>query len=58
VPPRPARGDRAADPAGRRVRDTILPVILKFAANSKQARRPFAHHIDWDTPISVTTGTR
>jgi FAD-dependent urate hydroxylase len=49
---------KAAGPAARRVRDTILPLIFKFAANSKQARRPFAHHIDWDTPISVTTGTQ
>ncbi len=48
---------KAAGPAARSVRDTILPLILKFAANSKQARRPFAHHNDWDTPISVTTGT-
>ncbi len=47
---------KAAGPAARSVRDTILPLILKFAANSKQARRPFAYHIDWDIPISVTTG--
>jgi hypothetical protein len=44
--------------AARIVRDTILPVIFKVAANSKQARRPFDHHIDWDTPISAPTGTQ
>jgi FAD-dependent urate hydroxylase len=48
---------KAAGPAARGVRDTILPLILKFAAHSKQARRPFAHHIDWDTPMRVTAGT-
>jgi FAD-dependent urate hydroxylase len=49
---------KAAGPAARSVRDAILPLILKFAANSKQARRPFVHHIDWDTPIGVITGTQ
>jgi 2-polyprenyl-6-methoxyphenol hydroxylase-like FAD-dependent oxidoreductase len=49
---------KAAGPVGRTVRDAMLPLIFKFAANSKQARRPFTHHIDWDTPISATTGTQ
>jgi FAD-dependent urate hydroxylase len=49
---------KAAGPAARIIRDTILPVIFKVAANSKQARRPFDHHIDWDTPISAPTGTQ
>lgn len=49
---------KAAGPVARIVRDAILPLIFKFAANSKQARRPFDHHIDWDTPISVTTGAQ
>jgi FAD-dependent urate hydroxylase len=44
---------KAAGPIARRVRDAILPLIFKAAANSKQARRPFEHHIDWDTPISA-----
>ncbi|HEX6449786.1 MAG TPA: NAD(P)/FAD-dependent oxidoreductase [Trebonia sp.] len=48
---------KAAGPATRRVRDAILPLILKLAANSKQATRPFAHHIDWDTPITRTAGS-
>lgn len=48
---------KAAGPAARRVRDTILPVIFKFAASSKQAMRPFVRHIGWDTPISMTTAT-
>jgi 2-polyprenyl-6-methoxyphenol hydroxylase-like FAD-dependent oxidoreductase len=49
---------KAAGSGARRVRDTILPLIFKFVANSKQARWPFARHIDWDTPISATIGTR
>lgn len=49
---------KAAGPAARSVRDAILPLIFKFAANSKQARRPFTHHIDWDTPISAAAGTQ
>lgn len=47
---------KAAGPVARSVRDAILPLIFKVAANSKQARRPFDHHIDWDTPISAATG--
>jgi 2-polyprenyl-6-methoxyphenol hydroxylase-like FAD-dependent oxidoreductase len=43
---------KAAGPVGRHLRDAILPLVFKAAANSKQATRPFEHHIDWDAPIS------
>lgn len=44
---------KAAGPVARSVRDAVLPLILKAAANSKQAMRPFDHHIDWNTPVSA-----
>lgn len=49
---------KAAGPAASRVRDAILPLILKAAANSKQAMRPFDHHIDWNTPITAAADSR
>lgn len=51
---------KAAGPAGRMVRDALLPLILKAAASSKRAREPFEHHIDWDAPAgaAATAGRR
>ena len=49
---------KAAGPIASGIHDAMLPRILKFAANSKQARRPFDYRIDWDTPISATTSTQ
>lgn len=46
---------KAAGPVARSVRDAVLPLVFKFAANSKQVRRPFEHHIDWGAPIGATT---
>jgi 2-polyprenyl-6-methoxyphenol hydroxylase-like FAD-dependent oxidoreductase len=43
---------KAAGPVARRVRDAILPLVFKAAANSKQVTRPFEHHIDWAAPVS------
>jgi FAD-dependent urate hydroxylase len=40
----------AATGAGRVVRDLMLPLILKFIANGKQAQQLYGYHIDWDTP--------
>lgn len=39
---------KAPGPAGRWVRDAILPLILKSVANTKSATAVFAHHVDWD----------
>lgn len=49
---------KAAGPVARRVRDAVLPLIFKAAANSKQVRRPFEHHIDWETTIGAVRGRR
>jgi hypothetical protein len=40
------------------VREAILPLIFRAAANIKRARRPIDHHIEWDTPISAATGSQ
>jgi 2-polyprenyl-6-methoxyphenol hydroxylase-like FAD-dependent oxidoreductase len=49
---------KAAGPVARSVRDAVLPLILRAAANSKQARLPFDHHIDWNTPVTAATASR
>jgi hypothetical protein len=49
---------KAAGPVARSVRDAVLPLILRAAANSKQARQPFDHHIDWNTPVTAATASR
>lgn len=43
---------KAAGPVGRVVRDAMLPLVLKAVASSKQAKRPYEHHIDWNAPVS------
>lgn len=49
---------KAAGPVGRVVRDAMLPLIFKAAANSKQVRQPFEHHIDWNAPAGTAAGGR
>jgi len=46
---------KAAGPVGRIVRDTVLPLILKMTANSKQTKLTYAYHIDWAAPAVETT---
>jgi 2-polyprenyl-6-methoxyphenol hydroxylase-like FAD-dependent oxidoreductase len=46
---------KAAGPAGRVLRDAMLPVILKLTANSKQARFVYDYHIDWDSPMTAAS---
>ncbi len=41
---------KAATGPARVVRDMMLPVALKFIANSKRARQLYGYHIDWATP--------
>jgi hypothetical protein len=36
------------------VRDAVLPVIMKMAAGSKQAREVYAYHIDWNAPVTAS----
>jgi FAD-dependent urate hydroxylase len=49
---------KAAGPVGRVVRDAMLPLIFKAAANSKQVRQPLEYHIDWNTPAGTAAGRR
>lgn len=46
---------KAAGPVGRVVRNTVLPLILKLTANSKQTNLTYAHHIDWAAPAVAPT---
>jgi len=44
---------KTATPVTRMLRDAILPLIMKMAANSKQATAAYRYHIDWDTPVTA-----
>ncbi|HEX4656534.1 MAG TPA: NAD(P)/FAD-dependent oxidoreductase [Streptosporangiaceae bacterium] len=51
--------NKAPGPAGRAVRDLMLPVILRVTANAKSAREVYEHHVDWNEPASrVQEATR
>jgi 2-polyprenyl-6-methoxyphenol hydroxylase-like FAD-dependent oxidoreductase len=39
---------KAAGPVGRVIRDAMMPVIMKFVANSRATNGIFDYHIDWD----------
>ena len=43
---------KAAGPIGRTIRDALMPMMMKLAANpdSKTNRQTYGYHIDWDTP--------
>jgi FAD-dependent urate hydroxylase len=43
---------KTATPITRMLRDATLPVIMKMAANSKQATAAYRYHIEWDAPIA------
>jgi 2-polyprenyl-6-methoxyphenol hydroxylase-like FAD-dependent oxidoreductase len=45
---------KTATPLTRMLRDATLPLIMKLAANSKQATAAYRYHIDWDTPITTS----
>jgi FAD-dependent urate hydroxylase len=46
--------NKAPTPAGRVLRDLMLPLILKATANAKSAHEVHQHHIDWDQPADRT----
>jgi hypothetical protein len=62
LPPSPGvarliiNSNKAPGPVAQVVRDAVLPVVLRLTANSKQANQQCRYHIDWNTPISSTTG--
>jgi FAD-dependent urate hydroxylase len=39
---------KAPGPAGRFMRDLVLPAVLRATANAKSARQVYEHHVDWD----------
>jgi 2-polyprenyl-6-methoxyphenol hydroxylase-like FAD-dependent oxidoreductase len=39
---------KAAGPVGRRIRDAVMPAVLRMTADSAAARRVHDHHIDWE----------
>ncbi len=48
--------DKAATGAARVLRDTMLPIFLKLMTNSRQARRLYGYHMDWETRVVVPAG--
>lgn len=50
--------DKAATGAGRVLRDTMLPIFLRLMTNSRQARRLYGYHVDWEAPDLVREGRR
>ena len=51
--------NKAPGPAGRLLRDLMLPVILRATANAKSAREVYDHHVNWDEPAGrAQEGTR
>jgi FAD-dependent urate hydroxylase len=44
---------KTATPLTRILRDATFPLLMKMAANSKQATAAYRYHIDWDTPITA-----
>ena len=51
--------NKAPGPAGRLLRDRMLPVILRATANAKSAREVYDHHVNWDEPAGrAQEGTR
>jgi FAD-dependent urate hydroxylase len=45
---------KTATPPTRMLRDAAFPLIMKMAANSKQATAAYRYHIDWDIPITTS----
>jgi 2-polyprenyl-6-methoxyphenol hydroxylase-like FAD-dependent oxidoreductase len=39
---------KAAGPVGRRIRDAVMPLVLRMTADSAAARRVHDHHIVWE----------
>jgi FAD-dependent urate hydroxylase len=44
---------KAAGPVGRRLRDLVMPLAMKLARPEKSAWQ-YQHHIDWNTPATVS----
>jgi len=44
---------KAAGPVGRRIRDAMLPPILRLTADNAGLRRAYDHHLDWDASTAA-----
>jgi hypothetical protein len=42
-------------PAGRLLRDLLLPVVFRFLVTERSLAWRYDHHIDWDAPTTRTT---
>ena len=49
----PINNNKAPSPAGRLLRDLMLPVILRTTANAKSAREVYEYHADWDSQLAT-----
>ncbi|MHA6694468.1 FAD-dependent oxidoreductase [Homoserinimonas sp. A520] len=45
--------NKAPGPLGRRLRDAILPVVLRATADTKSSREIYDHHLDWGQRTTV-----
>jgi hypothetical protein len=44
-------------PAGRLLRDLLLPLVFRFLVTDRSQTWIYDHHLDWDTPITPTPRT-
>jgi FAD-dependent urate hydroxylase len=42
---------KAAGPLGARVRDAMMPAVMRMVARSKATRQVFDHHLAWPDPV-------
>jgi FAD-dependent urate hydroxylase len=45
---------KTAGPVGRRLRDLVMPLALKYLANSKAQAWMYTYHIDWNERIEAS----
>jgi 2-polyprenyl-6-methoxyphenol hydroxylase-like FAD-dependent oxidoreductase len=56
-----ARGARTGStktpgPAGRVLRDLLLPLVFRFAVTDRSMAWIYDHHLDWDAPVTAGAG--
>ncbi|MFJ1748135.1 FAD-dependent monooxygenase [Streptomyces sp. NPDC088116] len=51
-----ANNNKAAGPAGRILRDLLMPLLLPRLANGEQMRQTYGHHIDWAASPTAAEG--
>jgi FAD-dependent urate hydroxylase len=53
-----ARGARTGStktpgPAGRVLRDLLLPLVFRFVVTERSMAWIYDHHLDWDAPVTL-----